>query len=95
MAVRMAGLAFRGRTEHGRDVVLAFDVGLVREIQVTPVRLRFAGERGLEVVVRLGAIETLHRASPSVDRASPPHCVTAIACPPRLHFARRDCDTSN
>ena len=57
MAVRVAGLAFGGRAEHRGDVVLAFDVGLAREIQVTAIRLRFAGERGLEIVVRLGALE--------------------------------------
>ena len=30
----MAGLAFRGGAEQGRDFVLAFDVSLLREIQI-------------------------------------------------------------
>ena len=49
VAVRVAGLALGRRAEHRRDVVLPFDVGLVREIEIAPVRLRFAGERVLQV----------------------------------------------
>ena len=60
VAVGMAGLAFGRRAEQRRDVVLAFDVGLVREIQVAAVRLRLAGERGLEVVVGFRAFEVIH-----------------------------------
>src|SRR5204862_2664284 len=56
----MAGLAFGGRTEQRRHVVQSLDVGLVREIEVTPVRLGLARERGLQVVVGLGAFERLH-----------------------------------
>jgi hypothetical protein len=41
-------------------VVMAFDVGFRGEIQVAAVRLRLAGERGLEVVVGLGAFERFH-----------------------------------
>jgi hypothetical protein len=62
VAVRVAGFAFRRRAEHRRDIVLALDVGLVREVQVTAVRLRFACERGLEILVRLAAVEAFHRA---------------------------------
>src|SRR5258706_11300204 len=58
--VRVAGLALGGGTEDRGDVVLALDVGLVCEIEVTAVRLRLAGERGLEVVVGLGAFEGFH-----------------------------------
>ena len=48
MAVGVAGLAFRGGAEQRRDVVLAFHVGLVREVQVAAVGLGLAGERGLQ-----------------------------------------------
>ena len=41
MAVRVAGLAFGGRAEHRRDIVVAFDVGLLGEIEVAAVGLRF------------------------------------------------------
>src|SRR4029453_2751152 len=34
MAVRMAGLAFRGRTEHGGDVVVAFAGGLLGGVEI-------------------------------------------------------------
>ncbi len=45
VAVDMAGLAFGSGAEQHRDVVLAFDVGLVREVQVAAIGLRFARER--------------------------------------------------
>jgi hypothetical protein len=63
VAVGVAGLAFGCRTEQRRDVVLAFDVRLVREIEVAAVGLRFAGERGLQVVVGLRAFEGFHAES--------------------------------
>jgi hypothetical protein len=44
VAVRVAGLAFGGRAEHGRDIVVALDVRLGREVQVTTVGLRLAGK---------------------------------------------------
>ena len=50
MAVRVAGLALGGGAEQRGDVVLAFHVGLVREVQVAPVGLRFAGEGVLQVL---------------------------------------------
>ena len=62
VAVRMARLAFGGRAEQRSDVVLAFDVRLVCEVEVAAVRLRFAGKRGLQVVVGLRAFEILHAA---------------------------------
>ena len=49
MAVGMAGLAFRGGAEHGGDVVVAFDVGLLREIEIAAVGLAFAGEGVLQI----------------------------------------------
>jgi hypothetical protein len=60
VTVRVAGLAFGGGTEHGSDVVLAVHVGLVCEVQVAAVRLRFAGESGLQVLFGLGALESCH-----------------------------------
>ena len=60
MAVSVAGLTFRGGAEHGGDVVVAFDVGLLREIQVTAIRLRFARECGLQVVLGLASLERSH-----------------------------------
>ena len=38
MAVRVAGLALGGRAEDGGDVVEAFDVGLLREIEIAAIR---------------------------------------------------------
>ena len=52
MAVRMAGLAFGGRAEHGGDVVVAFDVGLLGEIEIAAVRLALAGEGVLQILLR-------------------------------------------
>jgi hypothetical protein len=52
VAVRVAGLALGGRTEHRRHVVVALDVGLGCEIEVTAVGLRFAGEGVLQVLLR-------------------------------------------
>ena len=77
MAMRVAGLALGGRAKHRRDVVLPLDVGLAGEIQVAPVRLRFAGERGLEVVVRLRALQL--------------HCRLLVADPARGEIAAKTC----
>ena len=63
MAVRVAGLAFRGGAEHGGDVVVAFDVGLLREIQIAAVGLQFAGERGLQIVFGFASLERRHVSS--------------------------------
>src|SRR5262245_32615265 len=43
----MAGLRFRRVPEEAADVRVPLDVGAAGEIQVTAVRLRLAGERGL------------------------------------------------
>ena len=68
MAVGMAGLAFGGRAEHGGDVVVAFDVGLLGEIEIAAVGLALAGERGLQIVFGLASLERRHGASfPHVD----------------------------
>jgi hypothetical protein len=60
MAMRVAGLAFGGRAEHGGDIVVAFDVGLLGEIQIAAIGLRFAGKRGLEIALCLGTFQIAH-----------------------------------
>src|SRR5690606_18142885 len=55
--VRMAGLALGRRAEYGRDVVVALDVRLRREIEVPAVRLGLARERVLQVLLCLRALE--------------------------------------
>ena len=58
----MAGFALRRRTENDRHVVVPFDVCAVGEIQIAPIRLRFACERVLQILFRLTAFE-LHGSS--------------------------------
>ena len=60
VAVRVAGLALGGVAEQAGDVGVALDVGPAGEVEVAAVRLRLAGERVLQVVVRLGALQRLH-----------------------------------
>src|SRR5450631_2265555 len=55
--MRVAGFALGGRTEHRRYVVVTFDVGLRRKIQVTPVRLGFARESVLQALFSLAALQ--------------------------------------
>ena len=57
MAVGMTGLAFRGGAEHGRDVVIAFHVGLGCEVKVTAVGLGFAGEGVFQMLFGFRALE--------------------------------------
>jgi NAD/NADP transhydrogenase alpha subunit len=54
VAVGVAGLALGGGAENGRDVVVALDIGLVREVEVAAVGLRFAGEGGFQATFGLG-----------------------------------------
>ena len=56
----MTGFAFGGGTEHGSDIVLAFDVRLRCKIQVPPVGLRFARKCGFQIPFRFRSFE-LHR----------------------------------
>jgi NAD/NADP transhydrogenase alpha subunit len=58
MAVGVAGFAFGGRAEHGGNIVVAFDVGLLCEIEVTAVGLAFTSERGLEVFLGLRSLQS-------------------------------------
>ena len=53
VAVRVAGLAFGGGAEQRGHVVLPLDVGLVREVQVAAIGLRFAGKGVLQVLLGL------------------------------------------
>src|SRR5690606_34025011 len=57
VAVRVARLALGGRAEHRGDVVEALDVGLLREIEVAAVGLALTGERGLQILFGLRALE--------------------------------------
>ena len=58
--MRVAGLAFGGGAEQRRHVVLPFDVGLVCEIQVAAIGLRFAGEGVLQVLLGLRSFQSGH-----------------------------------
>ena len=60
VAERVAGLALGDRAEQGGHVGVALDVGLLGEVEVAAVGLALAGERLLEVVVGLGAVEVRH-----------------------------------
>ena len=57
MAEGVAGLALGDGAEQRRHVGVALDVGLLGEVQVAAVGLALAGERFLEVLVGLGALE--------------------------------------
>ena len=90
MAVRVAGLAFGGGAEHGGDVVVAFDVGLLREIQIAAVRLRFAGECGFQIFLGPGAFQIAHDVTSwrwLEDECAPR---PAAVCPSASASARRE-----
>src|SRR5262249_55723013 len=61
MAVRVAGLTLGSGAEYGGDVVVALDVGLLREIEVAAVGLALAGEGGLEIFYGLRRFQGWHR----------------------------------
>ena len=58
MATGVAGFALGGRAKHRGAIVMAIDIGLLREIPIAAVGLALADERGLEVVLRLRALES-------------------------------------
>ena len=60
VAVRVAGLALGGVAEQAGDIGIALDVGLLGEVEIAAVRLRFAGERVFQVLVGLGPFECCH-----------------------------------
>src|SRR3546814_18013903 len=73
MAMGMTGFTFGGGAEHGGDIVVAFDIGLLREVQITAIGLRLASEGGLQVVFGLGAFER-HGKPPDVGKMAPGGC---------------------
>ena len=59
---RVAGLSLGDRAKQGSHVRLAFDVGGLREVQVTTVGLALAGERHFQICFRLAVREFRHDA---------------------------------
>ena len=55
----VSGLRIGGVLEQAGDVRKSLDVRDAREVEVATIRLRFAGERILQVVEALGALEVL------------------------------------
>jgi hypothetical protein len=47
--MRMAGFTFSGGTEHGGNIVITFDIGLLREIEVTAIGLAFASKSVFQI----------------------------------------------
>ena len=87
MAMCVAGLAFGRVTEEAGDIGIAFDVGLAREIKITSVGLRFAGEGVLQVFVSFASCQRRHLnflhgkkslGTPRFQRARPQPCVRMI-----------------
>src|SRR5476649_1522076 len=60
MAVRVAGFAFRGRAEDDSDIVVAFDIGLLGEIEIAAVGLALAGKGRLQIAFSLRSFEIRH-----------------------------------
>src|SRR5205807_6301974 len=73
VAMGMPGLAFRGRAEHCRHVVVAFDVCLLGEIEIAAVGLALAGECRFEVLLGPGIPQCRH---PSLHR----NCDRPLRC---------------
>ncbi len=72
MAVRMTRLALGGGTENAGDVIVTFDVSLLREIQITTVSLRFACEGVLQILLGLAAFES-HALTPLMSKLTLSH----------------------
>ena len=69
VTVGVAGLGLGRVAERAADVRVTLDVGLARELEVAAVRLGFAGERVLEILMGLAALD-IRRArslSPSLN----------------------------
>ena len=95
VAMRVAGLAFGGGTEQRGHVVLALDVGLVREVQIAAVGLRFARKGVLQVLFGLRSFQahltllvgerTIHRRATEATNANKSICLpanTKLQCRP-------------
>src|SRR2546428_2853518 len=67
----VAGLGLRGVAEEPAHVRIALDVRAAREVEVAAVRLRLPGERRLQVVVRLAALQSLCHQPSSGGAESP------------------------
>ena len=65
MPVGVAGLAFGGGAEHGGDVVIAFDICLLREIEIAAIGLALAGKGVFQVLKGLAGGEA-HGVLPSL-----------------------------
>src|SRR5258708_10283387 len=72
-------LTFGDVAEQAGHVGIALDVGAAREVQVTAVRLRFAGERLLEVALGLAALQRSHSVMPPLA-CSFPLLVLVMSC---------------
>ena len=57
VAMGVASLTFCGGAEHGRYIVLAFDVCLCSEIQIATIGLGFSGECRLQIVQRFAVLQ--------------------------------------
>jgi hypothetical protein len=53
----MARFALGCGSKHGRNVIETFDVRLGREIQITPIRLRFSGEGVFQILFSLATFQ--------------------------------------
>src|SRR5262249_1380766 len=63
VAEGVAGFGVGRVLEEARDVGKSLDVGTAREVEIPPVRLRFAGERFLQILEALSAPEACHCSS--------------------------------
>src|ERR1700688_2524268 len=57
MPMGMAGFAFGSGTEHRGHVIESFDIRLGCEVQITPIRLRFACKCILQILFRLATFQ--------------------------------------
>ena len=56
----ISGLALGGGAENGRHVVVTFDIGFAREIEITAVGLAFAREGIFQILFGLGVFQCRH-----------------------------------
>src|SRR6516162_66751 len=57
MAMGMAGLTLGGRAEYRRHVIVALDIGLLSEVEISAVGLAFAGESRFEIFFGLRILQ--------------------------------------
>src|SRR5882672_9901381 len=68
----VAGLGLGGVPEEAAHVRISLDIGAASEVEVAAVRLRLAGERVLQVLVRPGLLEPFRHQSSSEGTGVPP-----------------------